>query len=94
MKNVDSIFAVGLLAAALLSLTACAEPVAPSVETVANGTYPLDRYLHVAVDGRAGGRAAEATRDFVAFNRSSECQEMLAKEGLLRRLRRNGESRT
>ncbi len=51
--------------------------VMPTVETIANETYPVVRYLHIVTKGYPEG----PTKEFIDFLRSQEGQTILAKQG-------------
>jgi phosphate transport system substrate-binding protein len=53
-----------------------------SPDNVADGTYPAMRHLYIVTKGYPEGR----TREYIDFLRSSEGQDLLAKEGKLARL--------
>jgi len=52
-------------------------PVAPSVKTVSDGTYPLFRYLFMVTRGNPKGEAA----DFIKFALSPQGQQVVTKVG-------------
>jgi phosphate transport system substrate-binding protein len=57
--------------------------VEPSGENAYNGTYPLARYLYLAVNHKPGSNMDPLRREFIRFVYSKEGQELVAKEGSL-----------
>jgi len=55
--------------------------VAPSIETAANGTYPLSRSLYLYAKKDSKGELDPAVLEFLKFANSREGQEMVAKAG-------------
>jgi len=53
--------------------------VMPTEKTIANETYPVTRYLHIATKGYPSG----ATKQFIDYIRSPEGQGILASRGLI-----------
>ena len=56
-------------------------PVAPSAETVANGTYPLGRHLFLYAKKDPKAEMEPAILEFLKFVNSREGQAMVAKAG-------------
>lgn len=58
------------------------QAVKPDVATMANGTYPLSRFLNVYVVRYPGKPVEPATADFLRFVLSQQGQQIVAKQGL------------
>ncbi len=55
----------------------------PTSENAYNGSYPLGRYLYLAVNHKPGTTLDPLRREFIRFIFSREGQELVAKEGSL-----------
>jgi phosphate transport system substrate-binding protein len=60
-----------------------APPVAPSLETVLAGSYPLGRFLYVYVNQAPGKPLDPLVREFITFALSTEGQEQVEKAGFI-----------